>query len=313
MAGDRTAKLLSRMNTRFLDRIQQPEILILDGAMGTELTRRGIELKLPLWSASAVRSYPETVRQIHLDYLTCGAEIITTTTFRTESYTFTKAGLNELAAKEACYQAVALAHDAIQIYHPSKPKYIAGSIAPLEDCYHPELAPDEKTIWRYQEQRTQWLSASGVDLLLLETLNNFPEIKITTQLALMTKLPVIVSCLIRNSDQLFDGTPIDEVLSFLHNSGVTAIGINCVHHSLITAFLEKYKGKIATPLIAYPNADYYSAGQWITDSNFTPSSFADIACKWPSAGVKIIGGCCGTNPTHIAELSRRLSHQTGLD
>lgn len=295
------------MSTGFLDRLHQSKTLILDGAMGTELARQGIELKLPLWSAGAVRSYPNIVRQIHLDYLKAGAEIITTATFRTEGYTFIKAGLSEQAAQQTCLQAVALAHEAIQICTTPSPKFIAGSIAPLEDCYHPELTPEEETIRRYQEQRAHWLSEFGVDLLLLETMNNFKEIKITTQLALQTNLPVIVSFLIRNRDLLFDGTPVDEVLLFLSTSGVAAIGINCVHHSLITAFLDKYAGSITKPLLAYPNADYYLGGQWMRDSTFTPDSFGDIACKWQSAGVKIIGGCCGTNPAHIAELSRRLT------
>jgi|TARA_B100000315_G_scaffold188911_1_gene178712 homocysteine S-methyltransferase len=126
--------------------------LLLDGAMGTELLHRGVNVSLPLWSASAVEEAPEIVEQIHRDYMKAGADIITTNTFRTTTRTFLKIGASpdeaRARAKTSTNEAVRLAKKAA-----SGNVMVAGSIAPLEDCYAPELFPGVVTaIKEFEEQ-----------------------------------------------------------------------------------------------------------------------------------------------------------------
>lgn len=288
---------------KFCERLSQPGILLLDGAMGTELARRGINLTLPLWSASAVLYVPETVIQIHADYLAAGADIITTTTFRTDRHTFTKAGLAQQLARQACFSAVHLAQTAINKQIEPRRVFIAGSMAPLEDCYHPELGQDYNTILSVQSEKAAWLAEAGVDFLLIETMNNKVETLATTQAALQTGLPVITSCLLRDADHLFDGTDIKPLMFELFSKGITAFALNCFHHTIISEFLNRYLPEIPLPLAVYPNADYYyPESGWQKDPTFTPANFARIALNWSKMGVKIIGGCCGTTPDHIHAL-----------
>ncbi|MEK7312266.1 MAG: homocysteine S-methyltransferase family protein, partial [Chloroflexota bacterium] len=124
----------------FLSRFSQSNPLILDGATGTELNRRGVDTGLPLWSANALLtdSGLDTLRQIHLDYLNAGAGIITANTFRTHRRALAGKGYD---ARELTKRAVETAREAVaQI---GNLRYIAGSIAPLEDCYSPQRIPSD--------------------------------------------------------------------------------------------------------------------------------------------------------------------------
>ncbi len=156
------------------NRLRAGEIIVLDGAIGTELIRHGIEIPIPLWSAAANLSSPDTVSEIHGDYCKAGADIITANTFRTTTRTYLKTGLNiseaSKSAENSLYNAVKAARLA------AGPRgIIAGSMAPLEDCYSPELYPgDSKAFGEFQEQGNN-LAQAGVDFFLLETMGRIDE------------------------------------------------------------------------------------------------------------------------------------------
>ncbi|HPC35816.1 MAG TPA: homocysteine S-methyltransferase family protein [Candidatus Marinimicrobia bacterium] len=288
----------------FISAIQQARFLILDGALGTELARRGIAIELPLWSANAILYNPQAIVAIHSDYIRAGADIITTATFRTDSLTFSQVGLSERQAEEATFRAVELAREAIADIHPSRQIWIAGSIAPLADCYEPESAPDFNTALRIHRQKAQWLADAGVDFALLETMNNLSEARAASIAALETGLPVFTSFILDESGALLSGENIWSAMNEIKTLGVSGLGINCTHHSLISNFLEKYEPKLDLPLILYANAGIYSRRNgWRKDPNFTPQNYARIAANWLKSGAKIIGGCCGTTPDFIKALA----------
>ncbi|HOU18071.1 MAG TPA: homocysteine S-methyltransferase family protein [Candidatus Marinimicrobia bacterium] len=287
----------------FLSAVQQARFLILDGALGTELARRGIVIELPLWSANAILHNPQAIVEIHSDYIRAGADIITTATFRTDSLTFARAGLNKKQAAEATFRAVELAREAIADVHSTRQIWIAGSIAPLADCYEPESAPDFNMALRIHRQRAQWLAEAGVDFALLETMNNLNEARAASIAALETGLPVFTSFILAENGVLLSGEDIWLVMSEIKKLGVAGLGINCTHHSLISNFLENYGRKLDLPLILYANAGIYSRKNgWCEDPNFTPQNYARIAANWLKSGAKIIGGCCGTTPDYIKAL-----------
>ncbi len=131
---------MTALSKTFINRLVQTAPIILDGAMGTELERRNVPVSLPLWSTNALISHPKTVKQIHKDYIQAGADIITANTFRTNSRSFKRAGIKDMA-KELTHRALILANEARQETVTSRKIWIAGSIAPLEDCYRPDLVP----------------------------------------------------------------------------------------------------------------------------------------------------------------------------
>ena len=121
-----------------MNKIKTSNPLILNGAMGTELIRKGVDLPLPLWSAEANLTHPDIVVNIQRDYVAAGADILTTNTFRTTTYTYRKAGYSKEKAKararDSLMSAVDLARQAA-----GEAVNVAGSITALEDCYTPEL------------------------------------------------------------------------------------------------------------------------------------------------------------------------------
>src|SRR5687768_5990580 len=137
--------------------------------MGSDLDRRGLRMSLPLWSAVGLLERPDLVRQIHLENLLAGADIITTDTFRTTARTLRKAGLDPGRAPELDALAVRLAAEA-RTEAAIPEAWIAGSIAPLEDCYLPTFeTPSDVALAEHQAQAGS-LAAAGVDLIMVETM-----------------------------------------------------------------------------------------------------------------------------------------------
>ena len=139
--------------------------------MGTELERRGAPCELPLWSARALMDDPARVSQIHSDYAAAGAELLTANTFRTQRRTLARAGLGNRAA-ELSREAVRLARKAANDAGPGRTIWIAGSAAPLEDCYRPDLVPGADELEREHAEHAENLAAAGVDAILVETMNS---------------------------------------------------------------------------------------------------------------------------------------------
>ncbi|MGC9363456.1 MAG: homocysteine S-methyltransferase family protein [Fidelibacterota bacterium] len=282
--------------------------LILDGPMGTELVHRGVNTKLPLWSAAAIQTHPQTICEIHTDYIKAGADIITTNTFRIDTRTFQKAGLTAEDARQATLQAVALARSAIDRAPSGKKVWLAGSMSPLEDCYRPDLAPPYDIAFAEHREKARWLAETDIDFILIETMNSITEAEAAARAALNTGLPVAVSFILRDKNHLFNGEQISSALSRMTDIGVQILSINCCHHSIITGFLQNYIASIQLPLMVYPNAGYYDPRQgWQTDPDFTPQRFAGIANFWFDKGVQIVGGCCETGPDYIRHIGNEKS------
>jgi S-methylmethionine-dependent homocysteine/selenocysteine methylase len=296
----------------FLTSLSQPYCLILDGATGTELNRRGVDTGLPLWSANALMNDHDAkiLQQIHEDYLRAGADIITTNTFRTHCRALAPSG-NVERAFELTRRAVDIARIAIENVPSDKPRFIAGSISTLEDCYRPDLVPPEGELRAEHSERIYHLIECGVDIILIETINTIREAVVIAKLATITGTPVIVSFVCNRAGKILSGETLTEAADQLLLLGICAIGVNCGPTSNLAkplAELQKVCGK-DFPLIAYGNIGYADEkiGWVITDSE-NPDAYCERAIRWPA---KIIGGCCGTTPEHICQLKSALDRGAG--
>jgi S-methylmethionine-dependent homocysteine/selenocysteine methylase len=290
----------------FINDIINEGSLILDGALGTELHRRGVNIRLPLWSAASIRENPDIVQRIHEEYIHAGADIITTNTFRTDTRTYQKAGLPAKIAENDTHMAVNLVRQAISTASVQRKIWIAGSMAPLEDCYRPELAPDYPTAFAEHKQKAIWLAEAGVDFILIETMNTAGEALAAARAALTTGVPVAVSYILKDKDHIFNGDRILESYRNVRSAGIALFSVNCTHHSIITAFLDSYLDRIDLPVICYANAGFHDPEKgWQTDPQFTPAVYARIAERWFHRGVKIVGGCCGTGPACIQRIAEK--------
>ncbi|MGH7132839.1 MAG: homocysteine S-methyltransferase family protein [Phycisphaerales bacterium] len=287
-------------------------VTILNGPTGTELIRRGVDCSGPAWSARAVAHAPQVLEQIHREYADAGADIHVACTFRTQPSLF-PATHQELTAR-----AVDLARRAAQ---PGA--RIAGSIAPIGDCYQPDQSPlnrGEAGVLEAERLHTtmaESLIAAGADLLLCETFPRPDEGLLAARVALRAaraaSVPVWMSLTPGPEATLLTPGQVADAARGAIDLGVAAVLINCVaaYHTLkyVEALARAAVGS-AIPFGAYANAGHARAELgWNPDGNARThaESYADFAQRWADAGATIIGSCCGTGPAHTRELVARFS------
>lgn len=267
--------------------------LLLDGATGTELTRRGVTTTLPEWSASALETHPEVIQAIHLDYLHAGADIITTNTFRTHARNI---GNNAAVWTQ---RAVAIGRAAIE--ESRRQAWLAGSVAPLEDCYSPHLTPDATTCQREQRQMVENLA--GVDVLLIETMNTIHEAQAAAQAAHDMQIPFMVSFVLDEHFNLLSGETLHAAVDTIAPLEPVALLVNCIPVRHIDAALQHLATLTTIPIGAYGNMGTPDdVVGWAASHEVSPTEHAHEAVDWLAHGAQIIGSCCGSTPEHIAAL-----------
>jgi homocysteine S-methyltransferase len=286
-------------------------VIFLDGAMGTVLERRGVDTGLPLWSANALLSAPEVVYQIHRDYLHAGAQVITTDTFRTNTRTLVRAGVYERMG-ELTRLAVALAHRAVDEVAREcgcERALVAGSMAPVEDCYSPWLTPrDAGELLAEHTELARHLYDAGCDLLLIETMNTVREAVAATRAAQVTGLPVWVSFILGPDNHLLSGETLAEALRAVMAYQPQAVLVNCIPVAQMSSALIELQQSAPPDLLvgAYANAGHVGDAGWSMEHGVTPVAYAQAVSSWRHIGARILGGCCGTTPEHIAAMSAQL-------
>jgi S-methylmethionine-dependent homocysteine/selenocysteine methylase len=297
------------LSKRFLERLRSGPPLLLDAAMGTELQRRDANTTLPLWSARALMDDPELVWTIHGDEVAAGAEIVTANTFRTHARTLGKAGL-EARAGELAALAVRLAHQAASV--PGREIFVAGSLSPLEDCYRPDLVPEQDAVEREHTAQASFLAQAGVDLILAETHNTIREAAAATRAAKAAGVPVVVALVTDGAGRLLSGETLEDAAAALAPLSPDAIGVNCVPAAHLAEDLARLAAAVpGLPLAAYGNLGLPADGSgWSFTEELAPEAYAAEAGRWIALGARIVGGCCGTTAEHTRALRAGLDGRT---
>ncbi|HWY78973.1 MAG TPA: homocysteine S-methyltransferase family protein [Candidatus Sulfotelmatobacter sp.] len=290
---------------KLIKRLKNAEIILMDGAMGTEILNRGVPTTLPLWSAEALLTHPEVVQQIYEDYIKAGAEIIITNTFATTKRTFAKKEIGEKAS-EATILACKLAQQARNAVKVSHDVYIAGSVAPLEDCYSPELTPSQKELEKEHYEIVRDLKDGGVDFILIETMITLRETLAALAAAKVFDLPVAVSFCCNDKYQLLGGELLDEVIPVIEKFNPLFIGVNCVSIPIATKIIHYLRTITSFPLSVYAQGDGEPENDqgWKFRHQETEKIYLKAAKQWLKDGAQIIGGCCGTTPGYIKKLKK---------
>ena len=234
-------------------RLNRGELIVLDGAMGTELERRGIPTPLPLWSARALLDAPDTVRAIHEDYVRAGADIITADTFRTTPRALAKAG-RAGEVERLVERAVALAREATGRARGAREVLIAGALAPLEDCYRADLAPEPAQAELEHAEQAVRLARQGVDLILIETMNTIAEARAALRGAKAAGVPVLVSFICKSGREIWSGESLADAVRAVEPFKPDAILVNCVSPGAVADCLGEMSRATRLPLGCYPNA-----------------------------------------------------------
>lgn len=265
-------------------------VTILDGPIGSLLPSFGVATPAPLWSAAALETAPEVVARIHRVYASTGASVHTASTFRTK----------ERQVGPAWERLTRLA---VEIARASVPEghLVAGSLAPLEDCYRPDLSPPDPRPEHRAMARA--LAAAGADLILCETFPHVGEALVAVEEAAATGLPVWVSFTAGPDAALLTPAEVAEGARAAIDRGARAVLVNCIAASLTGAYVEAL-AKVAregVPFGAYANAG--GPGDWDVADEEAVGRYLAFARQWVSAGATLVGSCCGTGPAHVAALA----------
>jgi S-methylmethionine-dependent homocysteine/selenocysteine methylase len=292
------------------ERLRSGPPILLDSAMGTELQRRGADTRLPLWSARALLESPELVAAIHRDEVAAGADVLTANTFRTHRRTLENEGLGE-RSRELTALAVRLARDATK--DCGREVLVAGSLSPLEDCYRPDLVPDDPALEREHGEQASALAEAGADLILCETYNTVRELVAAARAARATGLPFIASMVTGGTGRL-SGEPIESAVRALDILEPDAFSINCVPARRLVFDLTRVASAAPdVPLAAYGNLGLPDDDMgWRFAESLSPAAYAECAVRWLEAGARLVGGCCGTTPEYTAALRALLTQRTSI-
>jgi len=292
-------------------RLSRREVLVLDGGLGSEIVRRGVR-----WRQHGLRTDAEVVRAIHRDYVEAGADVITTDTFQLTRRTYLNLFRNldhmrRIGAPGLESQAAALIEKAVLTARQAaegRAIAIAGSVSPLNHCFRPDLSPPFNEALEEHSEATRLLANSGVDFILLETMNNIREACAALEAAKKTALPVWLSFTLEPGGKtLLSGEPIADGVRATERIGCDAVLLNCAPPEDITAGLEELSKICELPFGAYAHIGRYDPPSWKFDFHpqFTdtdtcpPEKYSLYAKQWRESGATIIGGCCGTTPAHI--------------
>jgi len=275
--------------------------LVLDGATGSELRRRGVPLDPIVWSALAPLTHYELLRAIHTDYIEAGADVVTTSTFATTRFVLDAAGRgDDFAAVNA--RAVGAAREARDA--SGRAVAIAGSISCLPPGFDVQMYPDENEESAAYLELAETLAEAGADLLLLEMMQETRHAPLACAAASTIGLPVWlgVSCRVGAGGALvgfdFPLVPLKSTLDALLPYGPDAIAVMHSPVAAVAPALREIGARSSAPLGAYPEiGDGTAAAQTLL-----PAELAAQARGWIDAGARIVGGCCGTQPKHIRAL-----------
>ena len=274
--------------------------LILDGATGTELQKRGYkgDVSAEQW----VLDNPESIVEIQKNYVAAGSNVLYSPSFGANRRKLEEHGIFNKTA-DYNHRLAALSQKAAD-----GKAFVAGDISPTGLFLSPlGEASFEELVDIYTEQAAG-LEAAGVDLFVIETMMTLSDARAAVlAVRSVSDKPIMVTFTCDESGRSLSGTDVTAALTVLQGMGIDAFGLNCsAGPAEMLPQLRRLREFAAVPLIAKPNAGMPEIADGKTVYNCTPEKFVELVPELLKAGVAVFGGCCGTNEGHIAALARAL-------
>jgi homocysteine S-methyltransferase len=294
-------------------------ILLLDGAMGTELARRGWEVSDSLWSARVLLEHPEAIEQIHYDYLEAGADCLTTASYQISFAGFERAGKTREATALALTESVRVAKEArtrfVNKSGQKREPLVAASVGPygasLADGseYHGNYTCDQMELLTFHLQKMYCLGAADPDIFACETIPSWAEAEVLLEaLHQFPQFPAWFSFACKDGEHTAHGERIGDCargLAVEHQ--VAAIGVNCTAPEHVDSLIAEIRSETDKPIVVYPNSGQTWDAQtrsWRGKSS--GQSWDASAVSWFEHGARWIGGCCGSTPEDIRQMRAAL-------
>jgi homocysteine S-methyltransferase len=289
--------LIARTDRPLLDAVRA-SVLVVDGAMGTQLYERGV-----LYSACFEElnvSRPELVMRVHEDYVKAGAQVLESNTFGANALRLEKYGLSS-RVRELNAAGVRVARAAA-----GTQAYVLGSMGPSGYFLGEASSQDLSTVKTALLDQARALLEAGVDALLVETFRQTRELQIAVEAAVEAaegRVPVIGSASLDENGRMAEGTPAEEIARLAKEWGATMVGVNCSEGPMaVLAAVEKMV-PLGLPVLAAPNAGLPRRIDERMVYVATPEYFGVYAHRMVYVGVRLVGGCCGTTPEHVRRIA----------
>src|SRR6266571_2041606 len=289
------------MPSPFLSRLKQGPVLC-DGAMGTLLYAKGVFINRCYDELNL--SQPDLIREIHHDYLQAGAEVVETNTFGANPFRLARHGCAD-KLRDINLAGVRLAREAAKSFDG----YVAGSVGPLGIRIEPLGKTSLEEARAAFVEQISALAEAGVDLLILETFGYLEEIHqaILAAREVNDTIPVIAQVTIDEDGNCLDGASAETFAARLTEWGADVVGCNCsVGPVAMLDAVERVRRATTLPISAQPNAGMPRSVEGRNIYLCSPEYMASYARKFVNAGVKFVGGCCGTTPEHIRSMKSAL-------
>jgi 5-methyltetrahydrofolate--homocysteine methyltransferase len=284
------------------ERLKQPGIIVGDGAMGTMLLQRG--LKPGECPERMALERPEVLEEIASLYLAAGAEIIETNTFGGSPLKLEPYGLDG-KTEEVNRRAVAAVRKSID-----DKAYLSASCGPSGRMLEPYGDAGEELVFNSFQRQARAIISEGVDMVCVETMTDLTEATLAVKAvkSISASIPVCATMTFTRTPGGFFtlmGTSIDQAVKGLTEAGAEIIGSNCGSGiEMMIEIAKVFVAKTSLPVIIQSNAGIPTLHGDIAVYPDSPQFVADQSRSLMKLGVKIIGGCCGTTPEHIAALKR---------
>jgi len=301
-------------------RLDDGEVIVIDGGMGTELQARGVPMNHEAWCGLANLDHFDAVRGVHEDYIRAGADVLITNTYPTVRFMLELAGYGE-RVEEINRRAVMAALEARE-RAADRPVFIAGSMCPVWGIREARakglLGPDDDALRGAFSEQASILADAGVDLLILEMFgsNWLPGLHAAAD----TGLPVWIGVMagLTGAGTVVARRPSDvgeeeggELAVELEKMITASVSAITVMHSEVEAIepaLRAIRDGFLLPFGAYPHVGTYQRPNWIF-TGISPDDFANHAVSWVHGGAQLVGGCCGIGPEHIRAIAERVPKQ----
>ena len=294
---------------RLMARLRVGEVVILDGATGTELQARGARMDARAWCAPATLGNERLLVEIHADYIAAGADVVTANTFAASTIMLGAAGLAD-RAEEIVARAVAAAQAARAA--SGRDVVVAGSLSHMMPIAGglatPDLGPlpSESAMAESFHLLAGQLKSAGCELIILEMMYHPVRTPLAVQAALTTGLPVWFGASARRgrdgrvlSSHTHSDVLLADIAKLIPTRGVDVAGVMHTGADVIADALLVVREHFAGPLMAYPDSGYFEMPDWKFVNVITPERFEQFCRAWIAAGVQVIGGCRGLGVEHI--------------
>jgi len=301
---------------RMKQRLEAGEVIILDGATGTELQRRGVEMSPEAWCGPATLGNADLLTQIHLDYILAGSDVITTNTYAANSMMLTPAGYGT-KVKEIVKTAVDAALRAKEQAPEGRNIVVGGSLSHMvphiagTDLVDPERTPPPAQMAESFHELAHLLKVGGVDHIMLEMMYEENRTPLALAAAQSTGLPVWFGLSARRGESgkivsfnLAQESPLEPIIDFIPANGIDVVNVMHTQPQAVNDTIAMVRKKFNGPIGVYPDSGYFEMPDWNFTEVIPANKLEGFYSDWINNGVQLIGGCCGLTIEHIQAAAR---------